>query len=428
MSRIPPADSIPELPPFYTAVQEFEDPTVADPYLAVLDGLKAQHLPVSPGQTVAITAGSRGISNIAEVTKAAVDWAKSCGATPIIVPAMGSHAGATAEGQAKLIADYGITAERMGAEIRSSMDVVELPQGDCPVPVYQDRHAAGCDHTLVINRIKIHTDFRGPYESGLFKMIAIGLGKQAQAMEIHRHYRTGTQPMMQRVAEQVLQVGNILGGVAIIENACDNTSQIHVMPASEIAAREPELLDISRSLMPRLPVDDIDILIVDQIGKNISGVGMDTNIIGRMYVNGRQDPERPRINKIMARSLTEATHGNGLGAGLADVVTRRLADAIDWAPTYENVYTAALVKRAFLPIVMETDAQALAFCSRVVGSIAAKDLRIVRIVDTLHLRNTIVSGPVADELRGCKTMRVGDGPVALFDGDSAMTDFPDHLF
>jgi hypothetical protein len=311
----------------------------------------------------------------------------------------------------------------MGAEIRSSMDVIELPQGDCPIPVYQDRNASACDHTLVINRIKIHTDFRGPYESGLFKMIAIGLGKQAQAMQIHRHYRTGTQPMMQRVAEQVLQAGNILGGVAIIENACDNTSQIHVMPADEIAARERELLDTSRSLMPSLPVDDIDILIVDQIGKNISGVGMDTNIIGRMYVNGRPDPEPPRINKIMSRGLTDATHGNALGVGLADVVTRRLADAIDWGPTYENVYTAALVKRAFLPIVMETDAQALAFCCRTVGAILPRDLRIVRILDTLHLRESVVSAPVADELRGRPNVQVSADTVELFDGSSDMTDF-----
>jgi hypothetical protein len=423
MSLIPLAEEIPELPDFFPAVQQFDDTRCEDVGGEVYRQLEAAELPLSAGQTVAISVGSRGIANLAVAVKAAADWVKSRGAAPFLVPAMGSHGGGTAEGQRAVIEGYGVTEEAVGCEIRSSMEVVELPQGEAEVPVYFDRHAAGADHTLVLNRIKIHTDFHGPYESGLMKMMAIGLGKQAQAMEIHRHGVRGMRDIMPQVARQVLKHGNVLAGIGLIENACEHTAEVHVIPACQIEKRELELIERSRRLMPRLPVDEIDILIVDEIGKNISGVCMDTNIIGRLYVDGQEEPATPRINKIMARALTEATHGNCLGVGLADVITRRLADEIDWPATYENIFTSTFVRRGFLPIVMETDAQALGFCKRVVRAIPTENLRIMRIRNTLEIRDLLVSEPIARELRGRGDVRVGPNPVALFDGTPEMVDF-----
>ena len=428
MSLIPSNDAIPDLPEFFPVVQQFDDSCCADVGREVYSRLAAADLPLRAGQTVAVTVGSRGIANLAVAVKAAADWVKSRGATPFLVPAMGSHGGGTATGQREVIEGYGVTEAAIGCAIRSSMEVVTLPQGDVEVPVYFDRHAAGADHTLVLNRIKVHTDFHGPYESGLMKMMAIGLGKHAQAMEIHRHGVTGMRDIMPRVARQVLRHGNVLAGIGLIENACEHTAEVHVIPAGDIERRELELIERSRRLMPRLPVDAIDILIVDEIGKNISGVCMDTNIIGRLYVDGQEEPCTPRINKIMARRLTEASHGNGLGVGLADVVTRRLADAIDWPATYENIFTSTFVRRGFLPIVMETDAQALGFCRRVVRAIPTKDLRIMRIRNTLEIRELVVSEPIAWELRERTNVQVGLAPVSLFNRTPEMTEFSEIAF
>ncbi len=428
MSLIPVPEAIPDLPAMFPAVQAFADRRCEDIPAAVQRGLESAHLPLRSGQTVAISVGSRGIANLAIAVKAAVDWVKSRGATAFLVPAMGSHGGGTAEGQRQVIEGYGVTEAATGAEIRSSMAVIELPRETAEVPVYFDRNAASADHTLVLNRIKVHTDFHGPYESGLMKMMAIGLGKHAQAMAIHRYGVHGMRDIMPQVARQVLKHGNILAGIGLIENACDHTAEIHVIPAADIEGGELDLIARARALMPSLPVDDIDILIVDELGKDISGVGMDTNIIGRLYVDDQDEPAHPRINKIMARGLTAATHGNALGVGMADVVTRRLADAIDWAPTCENIYTSTFVRRGFLPLVMETDAQALAFCKRVVRAIPTANLRIMRIRNTLAIRELVVSEALAGELRARSDVHVGAKPVALFGQTPEMLPFPEDDF
>ena len=254
------------------------------------------------GKTVAITAGSRGIANIALITKSVVEWVKNQGATPFIVPAMGSHGGATAEGQLEVLESYQITPATMGCEIKSSMEVVKLEQGECPVPVWFDKYASEADACIVMNRIKPHTDFHSKYESGLMKMIAIGLGKRRGAETMHNavNKRQGVYGMLEhipKIARQALRVGNICAGLAIVENAYDETKLIKAMVSDRIAEEEPALLDIARAAMPRLPVDAVDVLIVDEMGKNISGTGMDTNIIGRIYQHGSPEPETPKVSE-----------------------------------------------------------------------------------------------------------------------------------
>lgn len=393
---------------------------------AVVTALADSGVRPAPGERVAITVGSRGIANIAVAAKACADWVRACGATPFLVPAMGSHGGATAAGQRQVIESYGCTEAFCGCPIRSSMEVVELPRGDSPIPVYLDAHAASADRIIVLNRVKPHTDFHGPYESGLMKMLAIGLGKQAQAVEIHRHGVYGMRELMPRVARQVLAHAPILVGVALLENAYDETMRVVALPAAEIPAREGALLAEAAAHLPRLSLDDIDLLIVDRIGKNISGVCMDTNIIGRLYVDGEPEPLRPRIGKILARALTSETHGNCLGVGLADVVTRRLADAIDWNATYENLYTSTFIRRGFLPVVMDSDAQAVAFAQRCLRAIPVEAQRIVRIQDTLHLGELEVSQPVAEALVGAA--HIEDlGPLPnWFDAAGTMLPFFDR--
>lgn len=423
MSLVPAPTDLPQLPPLYRLRVSFPRPREGDVAAAVARELAATGCRVGAGETVAISVGSRGIANLATAVRATVDWVRGQGGEPFLVPAMGSHGGATGPGQQAVIEGYGCTEAAMGCPIRSSMEVVELPQGQAEVPVFLDRHASTADHVIVLNRVKIHTDFHGPYESGLMKMLAIGLGKQAQAVEIHRHGVHGMRDIMPQVAREILAHAPILCGVALLENAYDETMQVSAMAGADIPSRELELIEVARGHMPRLPVDDLDILVVDRIGKNISGVCMDTNIIGRLYVDGVAEPERPRIGKIVARDLTVETHGNALGVGLADIVTRRLANGIDWAPTYENIYTSTFVKRGFLPLVMETDAQAVAFAQRAIRGVPVAEQRIVRIRDTLHLGEVHASAAVVAACADRDDIVVGETIPSWFIDDGSMVPF-----
>lgn len=410
MAVVPSPSTIPDLPPLFGLRQRFDRPLASSIPETIATELNQVADHVQTGQTVAITVGSRGIANLSVAVRATCDWVKSQQATPILVPAMGSHGGATGPGQQSVIEHYGCTEEAMGAAIKSSMDVVELPQGDSPIPVFMDAIAHACDHVIALNRIKIHTDFHGTYESGLMKMLAIGLGKQAQAIEIHRHGVVGMRDYMPIVAKNVLKSGKILAGVALVENAYDETMHVTAMAGEDIPEKELPLIDMARANMPKLPIENIDILIVDRIGKNISGVCMDTNIIGRLYVDGVPEPTSPSINTIIARDLTEETHGNALGLGLADIVTRRLADGVDWTATYENIYTSTFVRRGFLPIVMETDAQALSFAQRAIRAVPLESQRIIRIRDTLHLGSMEVTAQVAKDCEDLNHVEV-TGPI-----------------
>lgn len=411
------------IPPLIRIRQTFPGGWIEDPAAELAARLHACGVNLTGAPSVAIAVGSRGITQLPTIVRGIVDWLRAQGARPFIVPAMGSHGGATAEGQRSVLAGYGVTEESVGAPVRASMDVVELPDADPEIPVWMDRHAFEADGTVAINRVKPHTSFRGRYESGLMKMCAIGLGKERQACELHRHGARGLAERMPRAARQVIEHGRILLGVAIVENAYGQPFRIEAMPGPEIPAREPALLESARARLARLPVDALDILIVDEIGKNISGVGMDTHVIGRLRVPGQPEPGRPRVRVIVARDLTEASHGNALGIGLADVTTRRLAAKIDWPATHANLMATTFLERGKLPVVAETDAQALEFAARACGDTPPEALRIARIRNTSRLDELLVSEGVLREIENRDTIEALGPCDDWFDGDGQMRPF-----
>ena len=385
--------------------------------LAVLDEL------IRPRARIAIAAGSRGIDNLAELVKTVSDYVKARGAQPFVVPAMGSHGGATAEGQAEILELYGISESTIGAPVRSSMESVELPRGDLRFPIFMDRHAYESDGVILVNRIKPHTDFHGRYESGLMKMALIGLGKLDGARAVHDFGLYGLRELIEPGANRVLSIGKILAGVALVENAFHETLRIDVLKAGDIAREEPRLLDIARRHMPCLPVDAVDVLVVDRMGKDISGVGIDPNITGRFGVNGQRDERAPRVNAMMVSDLTEATHGNAIGVGLADVITRRLFDRIDYASTYGNVITSSFLERGKIPVVADTDRSAFSIALRSCGHVPDGRERIVRILDTLQLEEVYVSAPILAELTDRGEVEVLSTSAELFDDEGRLTPF-----
>lgn len=406
-------------PPLITVRQQFAGRRLDDVPGTMRRELVAAGSRIAPGMRIAIAVGSRGIARVDVMVRELVAWVKSQGGEPFIVPAMGSHGGATAEGQRQVLAGYGITQAGVGAPILSSMQTVSLPQGDVEVPVYFDEAAHGADGTILLNRIKPHTSFHGRYESGLMKMLAIGLGKHAQALAVHNLGVRGLRDVMPQVARQVLRTANILLGVAVVENAYDETMAIMAIPAERIADEEPALLEIARAQMPQLPMADIDLLIVEEIGKNISGLGMDTNVIGRLKIPGQPEPESPRIRVIYARDLTPETHGNAVGMGLADIVTRTLFSKIDFKATYENAATSTFLERAKVPMIADTDRQALDWALRACGSPEPATLRIVRIRNTLRLDLLQVSPAVLRDIESRGEIQVLSPPADLLPEGSA---------
>ncbi|HZS07099.1 MAG TPA: DUF2088 domain-containing protein [Blastocatellia bacterium] len=400
--------------------QHFDCQAIADVEQAVAEQLGSGKLQITPGARIAIAAGSRGVANIARITRAVAAAVKSAGGDPFIFPAMGSHGGATAEGQREILASYGITEEAMGCPIRSSMEVVELDNGGLELPLFMDRQAFESDGVILVNRIKPHTAFHGDYESGLVKMSVIGLGKERLASELHRYGVYGLTTVMPRAGRQILASGRILLGVGIVENAYDETAIIEALTPQEILTREPELLRSAKGLLPRFPLDEFDVLVVDRLGKDISGSGMDPNIIGRMEIKGVPEPESPRIKSIVVTDLTEASHGNACGIGLADVTTRRLLDKVDWDATYTNGVTSGFYSHFKLPIVAATDAQALEWGIRASHD-PHKVKKIVRIKDTLHLSEMYVSEAALEEIKD--NVEILSAPMHLFEGQGSLIAF-----
>ncbi|HWQ11923.1 MAG TPA: DUF2088 domain-containing protein [Roseiflexaceae bacterium] len=314
---------------------------------------------VRPGARVAVGAGSRGIADYALVVRAVVDELRAIGAQPFIFPAMGSHGGATAEGQRGVLAEWGITPETMGCPLVSSMDVVQVGETAEGVPVFCDAAAHSADGIIVVNRVKIHTDFHGPTESGLTKMLAIGLGKRAGAEPIHRHGTRGLREIIPQVAALQLARSPVLCGVAIVEDGAHNVSLVRALAAADIPREEPALLARSRALTARLPVRALDVLIVDRMGKDISGAGLDNNVLGRMYIDGEPEPEEPRIGTVVALRLTPGTHGNACGIGFVDIVPQALLDAVDHEVTRINVETSGFLRRGRIPPTAPTDRAAI---------------------------------------------------------------------
>jgi hypothetical protein len=365
-----------------------EVPAIAPERLAdeVRAALQVLHGRIRPGSRVAITAGSRGIANIAPILKMCGEVIREAGGEPFVMPAMGSHGGATAEGQREVLAGYGVSRETVDMPVVSSMDVQHIGQID-DMPVFMSTTALEADHILLVNRVKPHTDFRGEVESGLGKICAIGLGKQRGAQIIHSHGTRGLAELMPRAARFMIDTtGLFLGGLAILENAYDLTACVEFVEPAQIAgAGEKALLRRASGMMGRLPFEDVDVLVVDEMGKNISGTGMDTNVLGRMYVPGVPEPAAPRITAVVVLDLTEESHGNACGVGLADFTTEGLVSKIDLYATYMNGYTSGTggLLRNRLPNVLPTDRAAIATAMRMCGKPDPSTVRVARIKNTL---------------------------------------------
>ena len=379
---------------------------VAGAARAAIDDLSLGDL--SSGASIAITAGSRGIRDMPTVLSAAVDELLDRGFEPFVVPAMGSHGGATERGQRKTLASLGITEGTVGCEIRSSMAVDVVGQDSMEQDVYVSRDALDADAIVLANRVKPHTDFSGAIESGLCKMAVVGLGKHHGAESLHNAGLAGDfSVVIADRAKVIIEETPIAGGVALIEDVHERATIVEGIPAAQLLAREPELLERAYEELPMLPVDDLDLLIVDEIGKEISGTGMDTNVLGRYRFHGAAEPETPTITRIYARSLTEASHGNALGIGLADFVHRDLVEEMDVTDTYVNIVTSGEPERSKLPFVVPDDRTALTIIPSTIGLKDLSELRIARIKNTLDLDDLVVSEPVARELQVRENVSVG---------------------
>jgi hypothetical protein len=377
---------------------------------------------VKPGQTIAVGCGSRGVANVGEAAKAVVAELKALGAKPFIFPAMGSHGGATVEGQVGVLAGYGITEALAGCPIRATMDTVELGTVAAGTPVYMDKFAAEADGVVLINRVKPHTNFRAPMESGIVKMMTIGMGKIKGATTLHFHGMDNFGEILPQVAKLVMAKKNILFGVGMVENAHDETALIEIMPAEQLFARETVLQAQAKAMMARIYFDDIDVLVIDEMGKNISGAGFDPNITGRNNRFVKEWQPTPRVQKIVALALTEETHGNATGLGLADVITMRLFKEMDVGPTYANVIASAYLDGAAIPIIMNTEHDAIALAVKSLVRVKPSDARIVRIRNTLELTHIQVSEPLLElARRNPQQFEILGGPAPFkFDGEGKL--------
>jgi len=355
---------------------------------------------IREGERVGLTAGSRGIRDNPKVLKVLIDHLKTVGASPFIVPCMGSHGGATAEGQIEVLKNLGITEESVGAPILSSMEVQEIGRTKLGFPVLVDKHLCQADRIIVVNRIKPHTDFKGDIESGLIKMMVIGMGKHAGALTAHQlTIKHGFPSVLSKVSSVILEKLPIWFGVGIVENQYDETAFVELLRPEELVEKEKLLLKKARKLMPGLPFDQMDVLIVDELGKNISGGGMDTNVIGRLSFIGSPKPKKPRITRIFVRNLSQATHGNASGIGMADFTTQRLMDKIDHAATQVNCITSMTPEDARIPIAFNTDREAISAAIETSGVLKTEDLRLVWIKNTLELEYLFGSQALLDEVR-----------------------------
>ena len=380
--------------------QHFDRTQIADIRESVLAELRQFSWDqIQPGNRVAIAAGSRGIANIADILKAAVEFFYSLHAKPFIFPAMGSHGGATAEGQVAVLAQLGVTESSVQAPILSSMDVQQIGETEDGIPVFIDRHALDADYIVVVNRIKSHTKFKASIESGLMKMMAIGMGKNTGAAYYHKAAVEHTFPKIIRDAARiVLQQTPVVCGVGIVENGYGETARIAALKPEQIESSEEKLLSLSKKMTARLPFNEIDLLIVDEMGKNISGVGIDPNITGRNRDLVGVFDHPVRIKRLFVRDLTDQSKGNAIGIGLADITTKRLVDKIDYAATYKNCITGISLEKGAVPMYFEDDRQAIEVALDSIGLISPRRSKIVRIQNTLRLDVVGVSEIYMDEL------------------------------
>ncbi len=414
------------LPKMFHAEQTFPDRHIdrEDIEKAIFDEINRSKMGerILPGKQIAITAGSRGIRNVDEITRSVVAYVRSRGAVPFIVPAMGSHGGATAEGQREMLAGYGITEEKMGCEIRSSMETVLLGYSELGKPVYMDKNAYESDGVILSCRLKPHNAFRGPVESGPCKMMTVGLGKQKGAEQVHSDGMDIIARNIPTMAKVTLSTGKILFAIPCLENAYDQTMMFEAIPAEKILEREPELLKIAFQNMPSILVGSGDVLIVDKIGKNFSGTGVDPNITGTFstpYASGGVQVQRTCFLR-----LSDESHGNSLGVGLASAITRHIFDIIDADAMYTNCMTSTVIKSAMVPCVLSTDKEAIQFCIRTCNRIDRDNPKVIRIKNSLHIGQVMLSGAyyedvLAGKYQGLKAL---DAPQdMIFDQEDTLT-------
>ena len=380
------------LPVMHRVRQTFDGPVLEDIEGETRRQVRRFAETIQPGARIAITAGSRGIANIARVIRSIGDEVRALGAEPFVMPAMGSHGKATAEGQIEMLGELGITEQTTNMPIVSNMEVRQVGVVDeCGMPVYVAETALEADGVIVVNRVKPHTDFNAPIESGLAKLCTIGIGKQKGAQAVHSYGVPGLAKWMPIAAKVVVKHANVLFGVALVENAHDQTAIVEAIPASGIADDdERRLQETAKSLMASLPFDTLDVLVVDEMGKQISGCGMDTNVIGRMWVHGSEEFARPRIASIAVLDLTDGSHGNAAGLGLADFTTQRLVEKVDFAAFYINCLTASTggLQRGQVPMVMPTDLAAVKAAIQTCGEPRSD------VVGVMHIRNTLQIGEI----------------------------------
>lgn len=409
--------------------QHFDAPTVEDIPAAVSEEITRLNLSarVKPGQSVAVSVGSRGINNIALITKSLVEELKALGLEPFLVPAMGSHGGGIAEAQREIIEGYGVTEEYVGAPIKASMETVQIGQTEDGVPVFFDKYAFEADHVAVVGRIKPHTDFVGEIESGLHKMMLIGLGKHKGAALYHQaivHYSFDR--IIRSVGQQVIDQCGVLLGLGIVENQYDQTALLKGVAPEEFVEREKELLVLAKKWMPRLPFDHVDLLIVDEIGKNISGAGMDTNVVGRKFHdNHAAEKEYPKVTRILVRGLTPETHGNASGIGTAEYAHRRAVEEMDREITYINCMTGNHPSGAHIPLYFDTDQICIEKALQTVGLREPGEEKIMRIHNTLDLGEVLVSEAYRAEVEAREDLSIVEEAAPMpFD---ASGDLPLHF-
>lgn len=388
------------LPPMARVRQKFDSAKLVDIASAIHSEFAQPEIRarLKPGQVIAVGCGSRGIANIAQIACAVIAELKALGAKPFIFPCMGSHGAATAEGQKKVLETYGITEASTGVPIRATMETEIVGHLADGTPVHMDKFAAEAEAIVVINRIKPHTGFRGATESGLTKMLAIGIGKITGAAIYHTHGMDRFPELLPQIREVNISQRNVLFGVGIVENAYDETAYIEIIPAQALKTREPDLQAMAKRMMPQLFFDDIDVLVIDEMGKNISGAGFDPNITGRNRRNVKWQ-DKPRVKKIVVLGLTRVSQGNATGLGSADVITMRLYKELDVASTYANVITSMNLDGGAIPIVMNNDHDAIALAVKTVVRVKPEDCRVVRIRNTLHLGEIEVSNALLEEVR-----------------------------
>ena len=401
-----------KLPDIFYVQQSFPRPQILDIPTATKDALRTLQLDqkILAGQKIGITVGSRGIQNLLPILRTTVDFIRELGSEPFLLAAMGSHGGGTENGQKKVLDSLGLTEETLGAKVLTCAECRTLTVTPSGLPVYIVESAQTMDGILLVNRVKTHTSFKGIVESGLTKKLVVGLGGSKGAQQFHGFGASELPHLLVEIGETMLGKLPVLGGVGIVENAYEETAVIRAIEGDHLIEQEGELLQYSKTLMPSLPADSIDLLIVQEIGKNFSGTGMDTNIVGRSRIHGILEPEKPSIKRIAVLDLSEESHGNATGVGLADFVTQKLVNSIDRQATYLNCLTSTFVTRSAIPMYFDTEEKLVEAALFSLSAIPPDKLRIVIIRNTLFLMECFVSRALLPELGSRPDIQINQEP------------------